>query len=140
MIRKFKNSDLPEVMKIWLNANIDAHAFIDADYWRKNFDMVKSLIPQADVYIFEKNGAIEGFVGVMDYYIAGIFVKKAYRASGVGTKLLNKVKSKTERLSLSVYAKNEPAIHFYESAGFHIETQGVDVDTNEIEYTMIWQR
>ncbi len=139
MIRKFENNDLPEVMKIWLNTNIEAHSFIDSDYWVNNFEVVKSLIPQAEVYIYEKDGIIEGFIGVMDNYISGFFVNKAYRSVGVGTELLNKVKSRKECLSLSVYAKNKPAIQFYERAGFHIEIHKTGMDTNEIEYTMKWE-
>ncbi len=39
MIRSFKESDLPLVMQIWLDSNIEAHSFIPAKYlsvYRKN--------------------------------------------------------------------------------------------------------
>ena len=32
MIRKFENLDLDAVMQIWLQANLDAHAFIPASF------------------------------------------------------------------------------------------------------------
>lgn len=34
MIRSFCESDLPSVMRIWLNSNLEAHSFIPPEYWR----------------------------------------------------------------------------------------------------------
>ena len=38
MIRLFKFQDLDKIMDIWLQGNLEAHSFIDAEYWKKNFD------------------------------------------------------------------------------------------------------
>ena len=75
MIRRFETRDLDEVMSLWLHANIESHSFIEADYWKKNYDMVRKLIPEAEVFVAEENEAIQGFIGLTDTYIAGIFVK-----------------------------------------------------------------
>ncbi len=40
-IREYKSKDLDNIMEIWVNTNIEAHNFIDENYWRNNFDMVK---------------------------------------------------------------------------------------------------
>ena len=40
MIRLFKFQDLDKIMDIWLQGNLEAHSFIDAEYWKKNFDSV----------------------------------------------------------------------------------------------------
>lgn len=37
MIRRMEPSDIEAVAEIWLAANLDAHSFIPADYWRANF-------------------------------------------------------------------------------------------------------
>lgn len=39
MIRQYNESDIDEVMYIWLDANINAHNFIHSDYWRSNYGM-----------------------------------------------------------------------------------------------------
>ena len=39
MIRRFETRDLDEIMDLWLHANIESHSFIEADYWKKNYDM-----------------------------------------------------------------------------------------------------
>lgn len=51
MIRLFEFRDLDKIMNIWLEGNLEAHSFIDAEYWNKNFDSVKSVLPNAEVYV-----------------------------------------------------------------------------------------
>ena len=66
MVRNFKNADIDKIMEIWLNSNIEAHNFIDKSYWEKNFEMVKNALPQAEIYIYEENNNIMGFVGLVE--------------------------------------------------------------------------
>ena len=51
MIRRFETRDLDEIMDLWLHANIESHSFIEADYWKKNYDMVRKLISEEEVYL-----------------------------------------------------------------------------------------
>lgn len=53
MIRQFEFRDLDKIMNIWLEGNLEAHSFIDAEYWKKNFESVKSVLPNAEVYVYE---------------------------------------------------------------------------------------
>ena len=75
MIRRFENKDLDQVMSIWLQVNLESHSFIEADYWKNNYEMVREMIPKAEVLVSEENGQIRGFIGLIDTYIAGIFVR-----------------------------------------------------------------
>ncbi len=79
-----------------------------------------------------------GFIGMLDDYIAGIFVLKDYRALGIG-KRFTKVQAEHEKLTLNVY-QNTAAIAFYLKHGFTIVSEQLDSDTNEIENTMEWHR
>lgn len=106
MIREFKIKDLERVMEIWLESNIDAHSFIDKKYWEDNYEMVKEILPSAEIYLYEENKNILGFVGLMENYIAGIFVEKNFHSQGIGRKLLDCCKSLKRELTLSVYKKN----------------------------------
>lgn len=125
-------------MQIWLNGNIDAHPFIPKKYWESNFESVREQVLQADVFVYEMHGEIQGFIGIVDAYIAGIFVDKKHRLHGIGKKLLDYVKSKHLSLSLSVYKKNNRAAAFYLREGFSIQSEKPDESTGEVEYTMIW--
>lgn len=139
MIRKFKEEDLNSVMNIWLNENIKAHWFVDENYWKNNYKLVKKMIPKAQIYVAEENGEINGFIGINDCFIEGLFVDEAYQGKGIGRALLNEAKERYDKLELSVYAKNERAVSFYEANGFEIKSKGVDESTLELECTMMWK-
>lgn len=140
MVRNFKNADIDKIMEIWLNSNIEAHNFIDKSYWKKNFEMVKNALPQAEIYIYEENDNIMGFVGLVENYIAGIFVEKNFRGKGTGKKLLDYAKSIKNNLTLNVYEKNIDAVKFYKREGFTVEKFGIDKSTNEKEFMMSWKK
>ena len=133
MIRELQKADINKVTDIWLDTNVTAHSFISSQYWQNNFELVKELLLQATVY--EQNQEIQGFIGLNDEYIEGIFVSNEMRSYGIGKALLNYVKSK---LFLNVYQKNIRAIAFYQREGFKIQNSGFDEATKEKEYVMAW--
>ena len=140
MIRKFETQDLDAVMQIWLHGNLDAHAFIAASFWTEHFEMVRDLLPQAGLYVHENEntGQIDGFIGLTENHIEGIFVAKAARSKGIGKALLEYAKSRKPCLTLSVYQKNERALAFYRHEQFVVQSEGIDEDTNEAEIQMLW--
>ncbi len=140
MIRKFNKNDINAVMEIWKNENIKAHKFIPKEYWESNYNFVKEAILNAEIYVYTIKEKIVGFVGLDNNYIEGIFVDTNNQENGIGTALLNKVKESRDILELSVYKKNTNAISFYKKNGFVIESENIDNDTKEIEYTMIWKK
>ena len=142
MIRKFETRDLDTVMQIWLHGNLDAHAFIAASFWTEHFEMVRYMLPQAELYVHENEGTrqIDGFIGLTENHIEGIFVAKAARSKGVGKALLEYAKSRKPSLTLSVYQKTERALAFYQREQFTVQSEGIDEDTNEAELQMLWSR
>ena len=140
MIRKLRKADINKVADIWLDTNIKAHYFIPAQYWKRNFGLVKELLLQATVYVYEDKQEIQGVVGLSDEYIEGIFVSAEMQSQGIGKILLNYVKGKRNNLLLNVYQKNTRAISFYQREGFEIQCNGIDEATGERDYVMAWQR
>ena len=142
MIRKFEARDLAAVMQIWLHGNLDAHVFIPASFWRGHFEIVRDMLPQAELYVHENEATrqIDGFIGLTENHIEGIFVAKAARSKGIGKALLDYAKSRKPRLDLSVYQKNERALAFYRREQFVVQSEGIDGDTNEAEIQMLWTR
>ena len=142
MIRKFENLDLDAVMQIWLQANLDAHVFIPASFWRGHFEIVRDMLPQAELYVHENEATrqIDGFIGLTENHIEGIFVVKSARSKGIGKALLDYVKSRRPRLTLGVYQKNERALAFYRREQFAVHSEGIDGDTNEADIQMLWTR
>ena len=141
MIRKLQKVDINKVADIWLKtrACLRAHFFISEQYWISNYELVKEMLPQAEVYVYENDKRIQGFVGVKDEYIEGIFVADEMQSQGIGKKLLDYIKDKKVKLQLSVYQKNVRAISFYQREEFIIRCGQLDKFTGEKEYVMNWE-
>ena len=138
-IRKFTPDDMEQVMEIWLNGNLEAHAFIPREYWESNAEAVKEQLLQAEIFICEEEGKIQGFAGLQGNYLAGIFVEAGSRSKGVGRELLNRVKETHPSFSLHVYAENERAVSFYRREGLTVVSREMEEDTGRMEYTMEWK-
>ena len=140
MIRKLRKTDLDEVAYIWLHTNKKAHDFIAETYWDEHFEMVEGMLGDAEIYVFEEQGQIKGFVRLDGEYIAGIFVREKEQSLGIGKQLLDFVKSLKGQLKLNVYQKNERAIKFYTREQFEIQDEQTDEATGEAEYLMLWKK
>ena len=142
MIRAFKENDLTDIMQIWFDTNIKAHCFIPKEYWTDNYEMVRSVLPQAEIYVYENDATkqIDGFIGLSNEYIEGIFVKESVQSNGIGKQLLAYAKSVKSNMSLCVYQKNTRAIQFYQREQFVIQSESTDDNTNQKEYVMIWKK
>ena len=139
ILREFQRDDINKVADIWLDTNIKAHNFIPAEYWKSNFKSVKEALLLAEVYVYEYDTEIQGFIGLNDEYVEGIFVSGEMQSQGIGKILLNYAKDKRNKLHLNVYQKNARAISFYKREGFEIQHSGLDEATGEKDYVMTWQ-
>ena len=88
MIRKFQRDDINKVADIWLNTNIKAHNFIPSQYWKSNFKSVKEALSRSEVYVYEYDTEIQGFIGLNDEYVEGIFVFGEMQSQGIREKNL----------------------------------------------------
>ena len=113
--------------------------FYSLSILKSNCDLVREMLPHAEVYVYENEQGIQGFVGLNGDYMEGIFVSDGMQSQGIGKRLLDFIKSKKVKLCLNVYQKNMRAIHFYQREGFKIQHEGIDEATGEKDYTMIWQ-
>lgn len=139
MIRRLEKKDIDVVIQIWFEANKRAHDFIPESYWLGKFDEVKDILPQAEVYVYEIDNEIKGFIGLIDNYVAGIFISSECQSKGIGKELLCYAKEKKENLSLSVYIKNSRAINFYKRENFKVISENFDENTGEKEFYMTWE-
>ena len=60
--------------------------------------------------MYEYDTEIQGFIGLNDEYVEGIFVSGEMQSQGIGKILLNYAKDKRNKLHLNVYQKNARAI------------------------------
>ncbi|WP_368295194.1 GNAT family N-acetyltransferase, partial [Enterococcus faecalis] len=112
--------------------------FVAPTYWQENKAFVRAALPKATLILAEEEGQIIGFLGLMDNYIAGIFIKKVFQGKGIGQKLLQVAKEEQDILSLAVYRENQAAYAFYQKQGFVQQKRTIDETGNE-ECHLVWQ-
>ena len=92
MIRTYQPADLERLMQLWMQGNLQAHPFVPASDWEENAPAVRQLLPQARLFLYEDAEGVQGFLGLVDGYIAGIFVDAAARSKGIGHALIERAK------------------------------------------------
>lgn len=143
MIKKLNMNieEINKVMTIWKDATIKAHGFIPEEYWLDNYDIVKEkYIPMGEIYVYLEENEIKGFISIIEEYIGALFVDINCQGKGIGTELVKHTKAIYEHLTLSVYKKNDQAVRFYKKVGFVVKSEQMNEETNELEYTMDFER
>ena len=137
MIREFRQADIDQVLEIWLAASIEAHHFIEAEFWKTTVsDMRDVYIPASQTFILESEEKIAGFYSMCGNKLAAIFVAPGSQGKGMGTALLDDAKNRRESLQLSVYKENVGSVRFYEKHGFISVGEQVDEHTGHLELIM----
>lgn len=140
MIRLMKKSETYDVMDLWLRTSNYSNSFIKADFWETHYDYIKQkYIDKKDTFVYLKDGKIVGFTVVgADNEIGGLFVDPAYQNEGIGTELINFLKSEYPCLTSDVYARNRKAFQFSVDLGFTVREAMRHSANNEVMYRMIW--
>ena len=140
MIRKFRQSDIEQILDIWLNASIEAHNFIEKTFWESRVtDMRDIYIPASETYVYVEKGQIKGFISLCNDSIESIFVSPGEQRAGIGGKLIDKAKELRRKLKLTVYEENLKGINFYKKRGFKIEKEQVCRHTGHRELVMTFE-
>ena len=137
MIRRLQQSDIDTIISIWLEASIQAHDFINSEFWKSKVkDMREIYLPAGETYIYEQEGLIKGFISLSNDTVAAIFVSPDSQGEGIGTQLMRKAKDIRDNLNLTVYKDNLKSIEFYKKSGFKIQQEQIDRHTGHPELVM----
>lgn len=137
MIREYKQADAEQILEIWLSASIEAHNFIEPEFWESKVgDMRDVYIPASETFVFESKGKIVGFYSLHGSNLAAIFVAPRSQGMGIGTILLDDAKTRRKTLQLTVYKENVPSVNFYEKQGFISIGENIDEHTGHAEFIM----
>lgn len=139
MIRKFEQSDIDQVINIWLEASMKAHDFVSNEFWKSKVkDMRDIYIPVSENYVYEEEETIKGFASLHEDTLAAIFVHPNSQGAGIGKQLMGTVQEARETLTLTVYKENRGSFEFYNKCGFKVESEQVDEHTGHPELVMKW--
>ena len=140
MIRPFCNDDAEEVVRVWLEASLEAHGFIPRAYWEAAVEDMRTLyLPMSDeivVHIDDATGRIDAFWAFVDTYLAALFVAPRAQGKGLGSRLFRIAGRMHPELTLSVYRENERAVAFYRKRGLVVLKERVEERTGHVELVM----
>lgn len=142
MIREFSIKDTAAVMQVWIETIVVAHDFVNANYWHDAIEnMRNNYILNSKSYVYLKDGGIVGFISIIEENTIGaVFVEKPFQGKGIGEALLEHVKTKYDKLYISVFEKNKSAQKFLTNRGFKFEYKQHDVNTGEEELLYVWEK
>jgi len=132
MIRAFKNTDSEAIMTIWYEAQTLAHPFLSKDFVDKVKVMMKDIfIPNSKTWVYENEGEVIGFVSMMNNEIGGLFVNPNKQSKGIGTALVNHIKTMHDTIEVEVFENNIIGNSFYNKYGFKRIKSYLHEETNE---------
>lgn len=141
MIREYQESDIEQVLNIWLTASIKAHSFVEPVFWESKVnDMRNMYIPGSQTFVFESNGQLAGFYSLLENTLAAIFVSPDLQGNGIGTALLDDARNRKDYLRLTVYRENLPSVNFYTKHGFVVIREQLDEHTGHAEVVMEYHK
>ena len=137
MIRQARPEDTDAILDVWLLASLQAHDFVPAAYWWQQQEQMRArYLPLAEVWVYEREGNIQGFVALADNYLAALFVRPDCQQRGIGRALMATAKRRRRQLLLKVYCENDIAVNFYRQHGFAVTDESTDPGTGQPQLCM----
>ena len=91
-----------------------------------------------ELYVYD-DGVIKAFIQIKDKEVVKLFVEPVLHDSGIGSKLLEYAIAEHDADHLWALEKNQKAISFYESHGFHL-TNTRKPEEGTAEYLVLMER
>jgi len=131
MIRKYKECDIDEILEVWYQASRMAHPFLDAEFMGMEKRNIRDVyIPNTSTWVYEKEGAIFGFISMMGNEVGAIFVRPDYHGMGIGRQLMDFVSDFHDVMEVEVFERNSVGRAFYDKYGFELIEELIHKETN----------
>jgi len=141
MIRKHKEADLDSILDVWYQAQNLAHPFLDSAFVEKvKKDMRELYIPNSETWVYEENGRVIGFVGMMGNEIGGLFVLPNHHSKGIGTELVNFILASANELEVEVFKANKIGRAFYDKYGFKVFKEFLEENSGHVVLRMRFKK
>jgi putative acetyltransferase len=133
MIRKYKDTDVEDLLDVWFQASSLAHPFLDSAFIEKEKANVREVyLPNTDTWVFKVKDQIGGFISMIENEVGAIFVRPEFQGGGIGTRLMNHVSGFNEELVVEVFERNVKGMSFYEQYGFEQVKKHVHEETGQV--------
>ncbi len=140
MLRPYREQDREDVLRIWLEASLQAHSFAGAGHWQAELENMREVyLPLCDailVWTDGEEGIPRGFLAFAGEYLAALFVEPNFQDKGIGSRLMRAALRMHPGLTLSVFRENARAVGFYRKHGLEVLEERVERATGRAEYVM----
>ena len=132
MIRPFRPADVEGIVEVWSEATRVAHAFLKDEFIvREERAIREEYLREADTWVWDGSGRIDGFISLLGNEIGGLFVRPSIHRCGVGTALIEHALTLQESLEVEVFARNDIGRAFYRRRGFGLLREAFDTRANQ---------
>jgi putative acetyltransferase len=130
VIRQYDPGDCDALLAVWAASAAVAHPFwTPAIFQQERRDIADKFLPLAETYVFERGGAVIGFISLLGNEVGGIFVAPECHGQGVGSALMDWARRSRDHLELDVFEANQIGRAFYAAYGFGVVGERVDEAT-----------
>ena len=118
-IRKYRDSDLDDVLSSWESASELAHPFLSEEFMEQERNNIPNLyLPNAETWVSEYKGKVVGFIALRGNEVGGLFVQPGFHGTGAGRALMDKAQALHGDLEVEVLEANHIGRKFYSCYGF----------------------
>ena len=121
MILRAKETDVPELLRIWEESVRETHDFLLPEDFVEIRSKMPDYLSAVDLYKYEDDGKTKGFLGVSGEKVEMLFVGE--RGKGIGTELLSHAVRSLGCTAVDVNTQNRSALQFYQKCGFTISAE-----------------
>ena len=130
MIRKYRTSDLEEVLTVWEAASAVGHPFLSEEFLKsERYNIAHDHLPTGETWVWMKNGRVVGFIALLGDEVGAIFVDPRCQGEGIGRALMNHARALRRRLEVEVFEANVIGRRFYARYGFVVKGRRVHDET-----------
>jgi putative acetyltransferase len=132
VIRSYDPADRGALLAVWAESAAVAHPFCTpAMLEQERHDLANKYLPLAETHVFERAGAVVGFISLLGNEVGGIFVAPRCHRQGIGRALMDRARSSRDHLELDVFEANRIGRAFYAAYGFRVVGKRVDEATGQ---------
>lgn len=135
VLKKFKNSDLDNVMNIWKKAYAGRKNKLENKDFAQTYTEIRDILldESSNTTLYTEDDKIEGFIIIdKNKRIIAIYVDTKIRREGIGTMLINSCKNKYQDLTVTFW-DDDVYKSFFEKNNFELKTK-----SDDLQYTYEW--
>jgi putative acetyltransferase len=121
IIRPYTSENQVQLVDIWHEASRVGHPFLSEQELDEQKVLVRDVyLPKAENWVAIEAGEPLGFIGLLDCFVGGLFVRPSAHGQGIGRALIEHAASLKGQLEVEVYGLNQAALEFYQRLGFTV--------------------